>query len=482
MVDVGNLTGDLNFTVALAINNDGQIVGNSNGRAFLRTSDGLQDLGGLGDNAGNARGINNFGQVVGESGPAAILWTSDGGMTDLGVVSGELFAGAFDINDSNQVVGACYGYRYRPCRWLSGGEIDDLGDLMGGDGYGSADAINASGVMVGSSAINVSGNRHAVLWTAPGAILDLGDLPGGQDHSIAQGINDSGQVVGYGYVGNNVDAYRAFLWSSGGGMRDLNGLLDASGAGWTLKSAWAVNNAGQIVGYGINPDGDERAFLLDPVPERPLLVFTEFNEPPLGIRTFTPGPTAEEMGFVTTSSASGGASPLAGVAVDPGGSDSRVLSHRSINATTTFETVDIANLDDVFVSLRVQVGNTGYEAADFVRVYVTNNLDTIDLLNESGATGLNDLAGDGFLQYGAAIPNDWSQVALVITSSSNSSQAAERYDFDSIEFRGAAVVPEPNDSVLVAAGAFSLALALRRGRSRRLAERSNDSSIQSLGI
>jgi probable HAF family extracellular repeat protein len=29
----------------------------------------------------------------------------------------------------------------------------------------------------------------------------------------------------------------------------------------------AINDAGQIVGYGINPDGYSRAYLLTPVPE-----------------------------------------------------------------------------------------------------------------------------------------------------------------------------------------------------------------------
>jgi probable HAF family extracellular repeat protein len=45
--------------------------------------------------------------------------------------------------------------------------------------------------------------------------------------------------------------------------------LDGSSAGWKLNRATAINNLGQVVGYGINPNGLHEAFLLTPtvVPE-----------------------------------------------------------------------------------------------------------------------------------------------------------------------------------------------------------------------
>ena len=49
-------------------------------------------------------------------------------------------------------------------------------------------------------------------------------------------------------------------------MYDLNNYLDASGAGWTLQYALAINNNGQIVGYGTF-GGNTEAFLLNIVPE-----------------------------------------------------------------------------------------------------------------------------------------------------------------------------------------------------------------------
>jgi hypothetical protein len=49
-------------------------------------------------------------------------------------------------------------------------------------------------------------------------------------------------------------------------MTDLNTVLDASGAGWTLNYAAAIDDSGQIVGYG-TIGGNMHAFLLNPVPE-----------------------------------------------------------------------------------------------------------------------------------------------------------------------------------------------------------------------
>jgi hypothetical protein len=91
-------------------------------------------------------------------------------------------------------------------------------------------------------------------------MIDLGE------GAAATAINTNGEVVGYGPS--------VFYWSEGTGRIDLNTLLDASAAGWTLVVASGINDRGQIVGWGYNqpraPDGTappERAFLLTPVPE-----------------------------------------------------------------------------------------------------------------------------------------------------------------------------------------------------------------------
>jgi hypothetical protein len=48
-------------------------------------------------------------------------------------------------------------------------------------------------------------------------------------------------------------------------MIDLNTLLDAASAGWVLEGASAINNQGQIVGWGTNPAGRKESLILTPV-------------------------------------------------------------------------------------------------------------------------------------------------------------------------------------------------------------------------
>lgn len=92
-------------------------------------------------------------------------------------------------------------------------------------------------------------------------IIDLGTLGG--TASRGYGINASGQVVGYSYL-TGVSVTRAFLYD-GGSMQDLSVLVDCVSAGWSyLESATAINDNGDITGYGyIN--GVTHAFLVSPV-------------------------------------------------------------------------------------------------------------------------------------------------------------------------------------------------------------------------
>ena len=57
-------------------------------------------------------------------------------------------------------------------------------------------------------------------------------------------------------------AYRAFLWD-GRSMLDLNDLI-APGSGWTLEQGLAIDDAGQITGFGTIGD-ENHPFLLTPV-------------------------------------------------------------------------------------------------------------------------------------------------------------------------------------------------------------------------
>jgi len=93
------------------------------------------------------------------------------------------------------------------------------------------------------------------------------------------GVNAQNEVVGTYFVSAQGSNYldHAFIASLtrgafGYGGLDLNNLLPPS-SGWILTSATGINNAGQIVGYGINPQGTYSGYLLTPnqVPEPSVL-------------------------------------------------------------------------------------------------------------------------------------------------------------------------------------------------------------------
>jgi probable HAF family extracellular repeat protein len=150
----------------------------------------------------------------------------------------------------------CFGAASANAAWT----ITDLGDLPGGEDRSYATGINNSGQVVGQS-YSATGSR-GFLWQN-GTMTNLGDLPGGSDYSTAFGINNAGQVVG---LSGAATGQSAFLWQNGT-MTDLNTFAGVVGTGWTLYYAEAINVLGQIVGYGTNPQGITRAYLLTPVPE-----------------------------------------------------------------------------------------------------------------------------------------------------------------------------------------------------------------------
>jgi probable HAF family extracellular repeat protein len=91
---------------------------------------------------------------------------------------------------------------------------------------------------------------------------DLGILGG--SYCNANAVNASGQVVGSSSTTENGDAH-AFLYTGvpghGGHMIDLGTL------GGTYSEAWAINDAGQIAGEARDADINIHAVLLTPVKE-----------------------------------------------------------------------------------------------------------------------------------------------------------------------------------------------------------------------
>lgn len=268
----------LGFSNAASINNNGQIAGFSGDpyQAFIYniSSHNNQLLGTLpNENYSDARAINDSGQVVGNSfsttsdNRGAFIYTAGVGMKSLGTLGGST-SYAYGINNSSQVVGVSdtsqnslgteHAYLYQ------NGVMRDLGTL--GGSFSAALGVNSSGQVVGFSTTAAtlgSGNPifHAFLTGADGqGMTDLGTIAGYTD-SYAYNVNKYGDSVGYVYGSQSMD--HAMIDTSSYGMLDLNNLI-APNSGWTLVQAEAINDNGQIVGTGYSPNGGIHAFLLNP--------------------------------------------------------------------------------------------------------------------------------------------------------------------------------------------------------------------------
>jgi probable HAF family extracellular repeat protein len=179
MTDLGSFGGTC--TLATDLNNQRQVVGNSNltgdqsWHAFVWDhATGITDLGTLGGNFSSAWAINEKGEVVGgatnqgDLQTDAVLWRENAGKwhgTDLGTVSGSNCSFAVSINATAQVVGISGTNCALAFLWEEGGPMVDLNTLVS-----SSSGINVQGVAtindhgeIAAGGTDANGNGHAVL-------------------------------------------------------------------------------------------------------------------------------------------------------------------------------------------------------------------------------------------------------------------------------------------------------------------------------
>ncbi|MCV2368429.1 PEP-CTERM sorting domain-containing protein [Roseateles oligotrophus] len=255
-------------SIAYGINAAGTVVGSGYTTGAI-SYHGIQWQGGTPTDLGSgnsfsmAIAINASGMVAGQSANQAVRWVG-GAMSALPGLGGSN-SGAWGLNDVGQLVGdaALAGDATSHATIWNNGVVSDLGTLAGGS-YSSAWGINAKGDVIGYGDKNNDPNyAYGLLWRN-GQVIDLGTLGG--DGSEARGINGGGDVVGGAWITGNA-AEHASLWN-GNAWLDLNTLVSGGLGNFSyLEVATALNDAGQIVGYGKTLDGDTRAFLLTPVPE-----------------------------------------------------------------------------------------------------------------------------------------------------------------------------------------------------------------------
>jgi len=292
-INLGTLGGRDSW--AWCINDSGQIVGmarkivagGSRSRATLFDPSGRGnniDLGTLGGLNSEAFSVNKLGQIVGRAAlpsisrnHAALFDVSGGGDNiGLGTLGGrDSTSLAWSINNSGQIVGLGMSRGPNPTVFRSaalfdptgGGNNIDLGTLGGPDS--DAFSINDAGQIVGWVEV-IYGNKHrsrATLFDHSGAgnNINLDPFAGPDDSSWARSINNKGQIVGTIQLRGSNPRATLFDPSGAGNNIDLNTRTDPT-SGWTLRYPYSINDSGWIVGSGINPNGQSRAFLLIPQP------------------------------------------------------------------------------------------------------------------------------------------------------------------------------------------------------------------------
>ena len=280
-------------------NNDaGQIVGtmpdpNGKDQAFLWDPDrGRVLLGTLGNSGSTALAVNNRGQVVGNSFfPSgersgrdwvhAFLWDQAGGMRDLGTLGGQAST-AYGITDSGRVFGVRVSVQdgrhiHQRCCWETIGvmtsEMLPLGPFFF--------RTNSKGCTVGKYDSD-EGGPHIVLWRKDTGLRRLFPCkPDSRDVQMtALVVNDVNQVA-YTYSGvyrqnrpsrlpRFIDRLlepgaKSYLWDPKRGKVPLGRYTPRGLRNLEVRD---INNRGDILAEAHQRNGDARAVLLEPIPSR----------------------------------------------------------------------------------------------------------------------------------------------------------------------------------------------------------------------
>lgn len=208
-----------------------------------------------------------------------VLWNATlGTVRELRLPAGDTVGLAHWVNDLGQAVGAsgtCANFIPPPfvaaphaVLWERDGTPVVIGNLGGsGDfttGAGThATSINNRGQVVGISVLKDNQTARAFIWTRGTKMRELKPVSG-HPNSAALAINDWGDVVGASGTLPFDDAHAA-IWRGGGAAQDLNDLV-AGPTPLYLLTAMNIDDAGEIVGFGVDTEtGEVHAFRATPV-------------------------------------------------------------------------------------------------------------------------------------------------------------------------------------------------------------------------
>ena len=154
--------------------------------------------------------------------------------------------------------------------------MDGVGEvltLLAGQFNSRVREINDRGHVAGMTFDTASGKSNGAVWR-DGTQYVLAAGPGLED-AATRGIDNSGDtVIGFAHrVGGTAEAPifdtqgQLWRWNGAGYEHFYLDTLVVNLNGWSTDAAQSINDRGQIVGFGIAPDGQQRAYLLSLVPE-----------------------------------------------------------------------------------------------------------------------------------------------------------------------------------------------------------------------
>lgn len=160
-------------------------------------------------------------------------------ITDLGAVPGQKVSKGYALNALGQAAGVSETPYGAIATLFSNGKASSLGTLEALD-VAIATAINRSGQVVGYEPFSSTANNtfHAFLYSN-GSMKDIHSASLFPSGTIAEGINGSGVVVGQGQLTSS--SFHAFVYANGK-------MVDIGPPGAYQASAYAINDAGQVVG------------------------------------------------------------------------------------------------------------------------------------------------------------------------------------------------------------------------------------------
>ncbi len=167
-------------------------------------------------------------------------------IVDLGVVDpGDIGSQGLNISPGGVAVGRSLGVSNIGFSYTTGGGLIPLPNDSTRP-FGQANGANDNGIAVGTGATTFFGSGALPLQWIGGSVEQLPIVPG-SGVGRANDVNNSGLVVGSN--GGGSGEFAAY-WSGGA----VNPITATTGGGATMTTAHRVNDAGQAVGNGIDPN------------------------------------------------------------------------------------------------------------------------------------------------------------------------------------------------------------------------------------